>query len=99
MDWFLYSKATPFDQPPGCLGGGLLPEANRLVRGVDRCAHILTTPLRAHLPDLIQHFDRTAGVDFAQEMNPSSRQRHMSLGYQMTQASSQPLHTYTASHF
>ena len=74
MNRFLDSKAAPFDQLPSSLGTGLVPEANCLLLSVDRRADILATPLRADPPDFVQHFDRTCGVDFAQEMNPSSRE-------------------------
>ena len=98
MNCFLDSKAARFDQLPGLIGVGLVPEANRLLLCIDRRADIFTTPLPSELPDFVQQFDRSCGVDLAHEMNPSSTQRQAPLGDQMTQGSTQQPHACTASH-
>src|SRR5215213_624534 len=95
---FLEHKLARFDPLPSGLGAGLMPEANRLLRCVDRCPYILTTPFGAETPDFIQYFDCTALVDFAQEMYPSSSQRQAPLWDHLTQASTQHAHFRTASH-
>src|SRR6266508_484517 len=98
MNCFLDSKAVRFDQLPGCLGVGLVPEANGLFLSVDRRADIFTTPLPSEPPDLVQHFDCPCGVALAHEMNPSSTQRQAPPGDQMTQGSTQRSHARAASH-
>src|SRR5438045_2233249 len=98
MNWFLDSKAARFDQLPGCLGVGLAPEANGLFLSVDRRADIFTTPPQSEPPDVVQHFDRSCGVDLAHEMNPSSTQWQAPQGDQMTQGSTQQSHVRAASH-
>src|SRR6266536_6450663 len=98
MNRFLDDKSARFDQLPPGLGAGLVPEGNRLLLSVDRRPYILTTPLRAETPDFVQYFDRTIGVDFAQEVDPSLRQRQAPLWDQAAQASAQSAHARTASH-
>src|SRR6266542_2720847 len=98
MNRFLQPKATHFDQLPSTLGAGLVPEAKCLLLSVDRRADILATPLWAQTPNFVQHFDRTAGVDFAHHMKPSGSQRQAPLGDQDAQASTQHAHTRAASH-
>ena len=98
MNGFLHSKAAHFDQLPGRLCVGLVPEADTLLLGVDRCAHIFTTPPQSEPPHLVQHLDRSCAVDLAHEMNSSSGQRHTPLRDQMPQASVQQSHTRAASH-
>src|SRR5438874_4902743 len=98
MNRFLDGKPARFDQLPSALGAGLVPEANCLLRRVDRRADILAPPSRAEPPDFVQHFNRTAGVDFAHEMNPSGSERQAPLGDQDAQASAQQPHTRAASH-
>src|SRR6266536_238174 len=90
MNSFLDYEATCFDQEPSDLGGGLMPEGNRLRLGVDRRANVFATPLGAEPPNFVQHFDRSAGVDFAHEMQPPSRQGHPSRWDQPAQGSVQP---------
>ena len=86
LDW----KAARFDQLPSCLGVGLMPEANALLLNVDRRTDIFATPFGAEPPDLVQHFDRTIEVDFAQEMNPASTQWHAPDWNQAAQGSGEP---------
>src|SRR6266496_364765 len=97
MNRFLDDKSARFDQLPPGLGAGLVPEGNRLLLSVDRRPYILTTPLRAETPDFVQYFDRTIGVDFAQQMYPSGSQRQAPLWDQDAQASAQHSHARTAS--
>ena len=98
MNSFLDDKSARFDQLPPSLGVGLVPEGNRLLGRVDRRPYILTTPLGAKTPDFVQDFDRTAGVDFAQEMYPSPSQRQAPLWDRDAQASAQQSHARSASH-
>src|SRR5829696_9076811 len=98
MNRFLDDKAAHFDQLPTGLGAGLVPKANRLLGCVDRRPYILTTPLGAKPPDLVEQFDYTARVDFAQEMQPSSREWYTPLWDQPTQGCVQPPDRRTASH-
>src|SRR5215211_7933634 len=97
MNRFLNPKAARFDQAPIALGASLVPEAHFLHLCVDRRAHILATPPRSKVPNFVQHFDCTTGVDFAQKMKPSLRQRQASLWYQSAQIGSQQPHTRAAS--
>src|SRR5215213_450012 len=98
MNRFLQPKAARFDQLPSTLGAGLVPQAKCLFARVDRRADILATPPRPQTPDFVQHFDRTAGVDFAQKMNPSFRQRQAPRRDQSAQIATQQPHTRAASH-
>jgi len=90
MHRFLDYEATCFDQVPSDLGAGLMPEGNRLRLGVDRRANVFATPLGAETPNFVQHFDGSAGVDFAHEMQPPSRQGHPPGWDQDAQGSAQP---------
>src|SRR5687767_11904833 len=92
------SKTTRFDHLPPGLGAGLMPEGNRLLGCVDRRANVFAAPLGAEPPDLVQHFDCTTGVDFAHEMQSSSRERHTTRWDQMTQGCAQPPDRHAASH-
>src|SRR5215207_8933490 len=98
MHSFLDDKSARFDQPPTGLSAGLVPEGNCLLLSVDRRPYIFTTPLGAETPAFVQYLDHTGGVDFAQEMYPSSGQWQASLWDQDAQASAQQSYPRTASH-
>src|SRR5215471_21443773 len=98
MNPFLDSEAARFEQLPGSLGVGLMPEANGLFRRVDCGTNIFAPPFGAEPPDFVEHFDCTTRIDFAQEMQPSRRERHTPGWDQMTQASAQPAEPRAASH-
>src|SRR5215212_2519969 len=98
MNSLLDRKTACFDQLPSGLGALLMPEGNRLLRCVDRRANIFAAPLGAEPPDLVQHLDGTALIDFAHEMQPPSRERHTPRWDQMTQGCAQPPDFCAASH-
>src|SRR5437762_12721757 len=97
MNPFLDDKSARFNPLPTGLGAGVVPETDRLLRRVDRRPYVLTAPLGAETPDFVQYFDRTVGIDFAQEMYPSGSQRQAPLWDQSAQASTQQSHSRTAS--